>query len=140
MRFEINRVSLIYQKQTNMSKVFEHYYDEMDEDNIDAKAAINNPLYGKLIRSITGKMDETEGQFEIELKNGDTLKYKYVFKPHRNFEKKGESYFLNEDNDFNTTNFDFEDYCENYLSGFGAITGAMAYYTQWKLGLKEEVI
>lgn len=111
------------------------YIDTMTNPDIDRGHIERNHILKALCDTVEGEMDECDGWFKIHLTTGGRIEYKYVFRPHRSLERKGESYFQYRDSpDDLPILMNMDDYLDSFIS-MGPIYGALTYYTHVKLGL-----
>lgn len=112
------------------------YIDTMSNMDLEREKIERNNIFNKLIDTVEGEMHETDGWFNIYLTTGGFVAYKYVFRPHRNAEKPGESYFRFHESDTSIpVNIDIDTYLDGYIH-MGPIYGAITMFVEHKLGFE----
>lgn len=105
-------------------------WDFADEMNPNEQENVMKDKYAsKLIESVTGESNETDGDFEIKLTNGDNIKYLYVYHPYKGDPNKQ---YLK----VNGVRLDIDNFLENYAADYNSmILGAIYMYIDFKLGI-----
>jgi hypothetical protein len=118
---------------------FEHEMYPSSEENPcpypDAEKILEHPIFSKLVKAVIGHLTEVDGDFTIELVNGDKITYHYRYAPHRSLERIGDKKFYITRPDGIQVEMDFDLYLEDYGGG-GMIMGALTMYVHKKLGIK----
>lgn len=107
-----------------------NFSDEMDEDSPNADKDIKQVEedYGQLVKYVSGNMTETDGDFLIELKNGDQIKYYYKFHPFPPQEFKEKNQYITFTINGRKHKFDADEYLD-YLENWSLpIYSAMKMY------------
>lgn len=101
--------------------------DEMDPKGEDQKAVESE--YGDIIEYVDGKMNETDGDFEVKLKNGDKISYYYKYHPFPPEQFKKEKQYIDFTINGKTHRYGADEYLEEYVSNYGLnVYGAMKMY------------